>query len=171
MESKVLYITGGERSGKSSFGQKLAQENSTSPIYLATSEVMDDDFLERVERHKADRGAHWQTIEEPINISKHDLSGQVVLLDCVTLWLYNIFYECEQNKEMALQEAKTEWAKFTSQDFQLYAISNELGMGVHGTTAEIRKFVELQGWMNQHIASLADEAWFMVSGIPMKIKP
>ncbi len=167
---KITYITGGERSGKSGYGQSLALEKSNSPIYLATSQVMDDDFENRIKRHQSDRGSSWKTIEEPINISQHKLQGKVVLIDCITLWLYNIYYANKIDHEVAIKIAKEEWDKFIIQEFELIVISNELGMGVHGTTEEIRKFVELQGWMNQYIAGKADEAWLMVSGIPMKIK-
>lgn len=170
MTKKITYITGGERSGKSSYGQKLALEASNSPVYLATAQIMDNDFIGRVKRHQSDRDRRWSTIEEPIDISSLNLKGKVVLLDCITLWLYNIYYRNEKQLDVSLQHAQKEWDKFVVQNFNLIVISNELGMGVHGTTEEIRKFVELQGWINQHIAQRADEAWLMVSGIPVKIK-
>lgn len=170
MTKKITYITGGERSGKSSYGQKLALEVSDAPVYLATAQIMDDNFEDRVKRHQSDRDSRWTTIEEPVEISSHNLQGKVVLLDCITLWLYNIYYAKSCDLEISIEFAKNEWQKFTEQDFNLYVISNELGMGVHGTTAEIRKFVELQGWMNQYIANNADEAWLMISGVAVKIK-
>lgn len=170
IKRKITYITGGERSGKSGYAQKLALEKTQSPVYLATAKILDNDFEERVRRHQSDRDSRWQTIEEPINLSSRDLSGQVVLLDCITLWLTNIYYKNNTNYEEAFEQAKKEWDKFIDCEIELIVISNELGMGVHAESREIRKFVELQGWMNQYIAASCDEAWLIVSGIPVKIK-
>jgi adenosylcobinamide kinase/adenosylcobinamide-phosphate guanylyltransferase len=166
-----MYITGGERSGKSSFAQKMALERSINPVYLATAKVLDNDFAKRVQRHQSDRDARWDNIEKPVFISQLDLDGRTVLLDCVTLWLTNIYYNNNADLQTSIDFAKAEWTRFIQKDINLIAVSNEIGMGVHGSTNEIRKFVELQGWMNQFIANQAHEAWLLVSGIPVKIKP
>ncbi len=168
--AKITFITGGQRSGKSSYAQRLAEENSDSPIYLATSRIWDEDFKLRVERHKSDRGENWQTIEEEFQISKHNFAGKTVLLDCITLWLTNIFFDNKNDVDKSLGIAKAEWNKFIGQDFTLYVVSNELGMGVHPVNEIARKFADLQGWMNQYIAKSADSVVLMVSGIPVKIK-
>lgn len=86
MEHRIIYVTGGARSGKSHYAQSLAESLSDRPIYLATARIMDEDFARRVERHRRDRGEQWTTVEEPLRLSDHDLTGQVVLMDCVTLW-------------------------------------------------------------------------------------
>jgi adenosylcobinamide kinase/adenosylcobinamide-phosphate guanylyltransferase len=168
--AQIIFITGGQRSGKSRFAQCLAEEKSEAPIYLATARIWDDDFKLRVLRHKADRGEQWQTIEEQINLSKHNLNGKVVLLDCVTLWLSNVFYENKSDVEASLMFAKQEWDKFISSDFILIVVSNEIGMGVIPENDLARKFADLQGWMNQYIAKNANHVQLMVSGIPVKIK-
>ena len=167
---EITFVTGGQRSGKSSFAQNLAEKKSMSPIYLATARIWDEDFEARIKRHQSDRGKQWQTIEEQIDISKHDFSGKTVLLDCITLWLTNIFYENKNDVEQSLMIAKNEWDKFIQQDFTLIVVSNELGMGVHPENEIARKFADLQGWMNQYIAKNANEVLLMVSGISMKIK-
>ncbi|WP_346854330.1 bifunctional adenosylcobinamide kinase/adenosylcobinamide-phosphate guanylyltransferase [uncultured Draconibacterium sp.] len=168
--AEITLITGGQRSGKSSFAQRLAEEKSGEPVYLATARIWDTDFEARVKRHQSDRGEQWQTIEEQINISKHNLEGKTVLLDCITLWLTNIFYENKNDIERSLEIAKTEWDKFTAQNFTLIVVSNELGMGVHPENEIARKFADLQGWMNQYIAKTANEVFLMVSGIPLLVK-
>lgn len=168
--AEITFITGGQRSGKSSFAQRLAEEKSDSPIYLATARIWDEDFKSRVKRHQSDRGGQWQTIEEEIDISKHNLAGKVVLLDCITLWLTNIFYLNKSDVDTSLDLAKNEWDKFIEQDFTLLVVSNELGMGVHPENEMARKFADLQGWMNQYIAKSANAVELMVSGIPVKIK-
>jgi adenosylcobinamide kinase/adenosylcobinamide-phosphate guanylyltransferase len=168
--ASITYISGGERSGKSSFAQKLALEQSNNPVYLATAKVLDKDFKQRVERHQSDRDSRWETIENPISISELDLAGRTVLLDCITLWLTNIYYKHNIDLALSIEFAKAEWDRFCKMEMKVVVVSNEIGMGVHGTTAEVRKFVELQGWMNQYIAKLANEAWLLVSGIPVQIK-
>lgn len=166
----ITFITGGQRSWKSKYAQKLAEEISASPVYLATARVWDTDFEKRIIRHKNDRGNHWTTIEEEKQLSKPNLNGKTVLLDCVTLWLTNIFFDNEYDVELSLSKAKEEWAKFIAQDLTLIVVSNELGMGIIPENEASRKFADLQGWMNQHIASLANTVVLMVSGISIKIK-
>lgn len=169
MASNITFITGGQRSGKSSYAQKLAEGQSKSPIYIATSRIWDDDFRRRVERHQSDRGMQWTTIEEEKQLSKLRFERQTVLLDCITLWLTNIFYDNDNDVEKSFQEAKTEWDAFIKQNFELIVVSNELGMGVHPENEIARKFADLQGWMNQYIAKKSNEVILMVSGIPVKI--
>lgn len=91
-------------------------------------------------------------------------------MDCVTLWLTNIFCDCEYDTQRALDVAKQEWDRFVERDFELIVVSNEIGMGVIPMDSSTRAFVDLQGWMNQHIAASADEVYTMISGIALKIK-
>jgi adenosylcobinamide kinase/adenosylcobinamide-phosphate guanylyltransferase len=168
--AEIIYITGGERSGKSRYAQKIALKISDNPIYLATARKWDEDFNNRIQRHKNERDEKWITVEEEKDISKHDFKGKTVVLDCITLWLTNLYNDNNYDAEIALEKAKSEFDNLIKQDFTLIVISNEIGMGVHAQTKETRKFIELQGWMNQYIAKQADEAYLMVSGIPLKIK-
>ena len=98
------------------------------------------------------------------------MAGETVVLDCITLWLTNIFHDNEFDVEISLKYAKNQWQQFINQDFKLIIVSNELGMGVHPINEAARKFANLQGWMNQYIAEASDEAYLMVSGLPMKVK-
>ena len=168
--ANIIYVSGGERSGKSSYAQQRALQLTDHPVYLATAQVNDDDFAERVARHKTTRGNQWQLIEQPFSITDVGLNDRVVVLDCITLWLANIFFREKKDKEKSLIWAKREWDNFLEKPMQCIVVSNELGMGVHGELQSTRHFVELQGWMNQYIAASADEAWVMVSGIPMRLK-
>ena len=166
----ITLITGGARSGKSSFAQRLAEERSENSVYLATARIWDDDFANRIKRHQADRDERWQTVEEEKELSKHDFSGKTVVLDCITLWLTNFFHDNNYQLEETLDAAKNEWTKFVAQDMDLIVVSNELGMGIHPENETARKFADMQGWMNQFIARQADTVYLMVSGIPVKIK-
>jgi len=166
----ITYISGGERSGKSSFAQNTALKLSNNPVYLATAKIWDNDFEERVKRHQSDRDDRWTSIEEEIHLSKVLEPNQVVVLDCVTLWLTNIFTKHEYNRDLALEEAKKEFDELMSYEGHLIIISNEIGMGLHAESKMGRDFVELQGWTNQMIAQHASEAYFIVSGLPIKTK-
>ena len=166
----IVLVTGGQRSGKSGYAQKLALSLTANPVYLATSRVWDEEFRERVLRHQADRGPEWTNIEEEKYLSRHDLNGHVVVIDCVTLWGTNFFFDNEGDTNRSLAELKEEFNKFTEQDAYLIFVTNEIGLGGVSPDAVQRRFTDLQGWLNQYIASRADEVVFMVSGIPMKVK-
>jgi adenosylcobinamide kinase/adenosylcobinamide-phosphate guanylyltransferase len=167
---KIVLITGGQRSGKSRFAQSSARQLSDHPVYLATARIWDEDFRQRVEHHRSDRDASWTTIEEPVHLSRVEVEGRVVVLDCITLWLTNLFYDHHFEVQPALETARKEWRLFSAREMTLFVVSNELGMGVHPVEESARHFADLQGWMNQDIASTADEVWLMVSGIPVRIK-
>lgn len=169
--SELIFIIGGQRSGKSSFGQRIAEKKSKHPVFLATARCWDDDFKARIVRHQDDRGPNWRTIEEEKDLGKLDLTGETVLLDCITLWLTNIFHDNAYDPELTLQQAKKEWGQLIVKNCTLIVISNEIGMGVHAENESSRKFADIQGWMNQQIAREADEAYLMVSGIHVKLKP
>lgn len=168
--SRITLITGGQRSGKSGHAQALAEAGSDHPVYLATARIWDEEFRERIHRHQADRGLHWDNLEEEKQISRFDLGGRVVLLDCITLWLTNFFSDLDMNSASALEEAKGEWNRFVEQEMQLIVVTNEIGSGVIPMAAQTRAFVDLQGWMNQHIAKQAKTVVHMVCGIPHIIK-
>ncbi|KAF9657688.1 bifunctional adenosylcobinamide kinase/adenosylcobinamide-phosphate guanylyltransferase [Tenacibaculum sp. ZH5_bin.1] len=166
----IYYISGGERSGKSSYAQKLAESLSDTPIYLATSRIWDEDFKQRVDRHISDRDERWSTVEEEKWLSKVISDKQTVVVDCVTLWLTNFFVDTKYDIEKALEIAKEEINKLVEIDANIIIISNEIGMGLHANSESGIKFTQLQGWTNQHIAKLADKATFMVSGLPLTLK-
>lgn len=169
---RIILITGGQRSGKSSKAEELALSLSDNPVYLATAHIWDDEFKERVRIHQERRGPQWTNIEEEIHLSRHNLTGRVVVIDCVTLWLTN-FISIENstlNIEHYLDMAKAEFDKFTGPDATYIFVTNEIGSGGVSENALQRKFTDLQGWMNQYIAQKADEVIFMVSGIAVKVK-
>lgn len=167
---RIILITGGQRSGKSSFAQKTALSLSPSPVYLATSRIWDDEFRRRVERHKADRGAEWTNIEEEKHLSRHALAGRTIVIDCVTLWATNFFFDLDSDVETALNAIKEEFDTFTAQDATFIFVTNEIGLGGVSENQIQRKFTDLQGWTNQYIAQQADHAYLMVAGIPLQVK-
>ena len=170
MNRNVIVITGGQRSGKSSYAQKLALSLSSNPVYLATSRVWDEEHRTRIVRHQADRGQEWTNLEEEKFLSKHNLAGRVVLVDCVTLWATNFFFDNKADVALSLSQLKTEFEKLTSQDATFIFVTNEIGLGGISADELQRKFTDLQGWFNQHIAGIAGKVILMTSGIPLVLK-
>ena len=169
--SRIILITGGQRSGKSSKAEELALSLSDHPVYVATAHIWDEEFRERVRRHQERRGPQWTNIEEETALSRHDLTGRVAVIDCVTLWLTNyISAPGVGSIDSILAEAKAEFDAFTAHDATYIFVTNEIGSGGVSDNALQRRFTDLQGWMNQYIASKADEVILMVSGIAVNIK-
>lgn len=173
---KIVLITGGQRSGKSEYAERMALTLSDHPVYLATAHVWDEEFRQRVLRHQQRRGPQWTNIEEECLLSRHQLTGRVVLIDCLTLWCTNFFFDGSKSEhdqptvEEALEAVKQEFDRFTSQDATFIFVTNEIGLGGVSADAIQRRFTDLMGWTNQYVASHADEVFLMVSGIPVKIK-
>ena len=167
---RIILITGGARSGKSGYAEKLALSLSDAPVYLATARIWDEEFRERVRRHQARRGPQWTNLEEEKMLSRHDLAGRVVLVDCLTLWATNFFFDLDSDIDRALAALQAEFDRFTVQDATFILVTNEIGMGGTSDNAIQRRFTDLQGWMNQYAAARADEVVLLVSGIPVKIK-
>lgn len=182
--SKIIFITGGARSGKSRFALEKANSMNGKKVYIATAEPLDEEMKERIKRHKEERGREWLTMEEPIKIPKllRELKGEcdVILLDCLTLWLSNMMLA---NKEELLTAEAEEFIK-TLKDLQpsasslqpdlrpsaLLIVSNEVGMGIVPENELARRFRDLAGRLNQRVAEIADEVYLVVSGITLKIK-
>lgn len=167
---KIILITGGQRSGKSTYAQELALSLSASPVYLATSAVWDEEHRQRIERHKRDRGPEWTNVEELTDIQNVDVSRRVVVIDCVTLWATNFFMASNGDVEDTLAQLKERFIQFTAQEAIFIFVTNEIGLGGISSNDLQRRFTDLIGWMNQFIARAADEVVLMVSGIAVKIK-
>lgn len=197
--STVYLVTGGARSGKSSYAQHLCEQLSSNPIYLATSQVYgdDQDFANRILKHQQGRGKEWTTVESSLRPSEHieDFKGKVVLVDCLTLWLTNWMMEegvfslsddsvvdngsdkvstatrQREASERALAKVQEEFDQLTTPWNCVYVfVTNELGSGTHAHDHVTRKFVDAQGWLNQYVAERAQKVIHMVCGCPTVIK-
>lgn len=166
----IHLITGGQRSGKSEFAEKLILDKTSNPVYMATSRIWDDNHRKRIEAHKARRGPQWTNIEEEKFLSQHDVNNRVILLDCITLWLNNFFFDNGDDDDKTIAQAKEELDKIFAQDCDWIIVTNELGLGGHPGNDMAMRFNDIQGTINQFIANKADIVSMVISGIPLEIK-
>jgi len=167
---QVHLILGGARSGKSGYAEQIAQSMSQAVTYVATAQALDSEMSERIAHHQTQRPNHWLTIEEPIQlaqvIKQHDDEGQVILVDCLTLWLMNIIYQ-EQDVQVAIDDFL---AALQSVKGTVLLVSNEISMGVVPMGKASRDYVDSLGRLHQAIGRIADKVTLMVAGIPMAVK-
>jgi adenosylcobinamide kinase / adenosylcobinamide-phosphate guanylyltransferase len=172
--NRVVLILGGVRSGKSRYAQRLA-EVSKRVTFVATAERRDDEeMLKKIERHRAERPAHWKTIEEPLNLAHVVRSAaadcDVLLIDCLTLFASNLLEAHGENLSLAQPEIDDLCAALQSASCTVILVSNEVGSGVVPAYAIGRRFRDLIGEINQRVAAVADSVLFMVAGLPLALK-
>lgn len=181
---KLILVTGGARSGKSALAQKFAIAMGGRVTYLATATVTDAEMAERIARHRASRHAHWETVEEPLAVPAvlRGLAGRtdVVLLDCLTVWLANLLLgpdghggdpasaAAAEDEVLASVEELAAVARDSS--FTTIIVTNEVGCGVVPAYPLGRLYRDVAGLANQIVARAADEVWLTVAGIPLRLK-
>ena len=185
--SKVILVTGGARSGKSTYAEKLALDTKSKVLYIATSIPFDEEMKDRVKQHKARRPKNWSTFEGYKDLkqvfSNEKLDFDTIILDCITIMITNLLYdETGEDIESFNQEAINRIEKKILEevaDFLDYAektsktlimVTNEIGFGIVPEYKLARVFRDIAGRINQYIASRADEVTIVVCGIPLKIK-
>jgi adenosylcobinamide kinase/adenosylcobinamide-phosphate guanylyltransferase len=173
--SKVTLVTGGARSGKSRYAEKLAESFAPMRGYLATGQAGDAEMAARIARHRGRRGGEWQTVEEPLELSRAiaraDGIYTVLLIDCITLWLSNLLFHCEEDAAQVLQHVASFTESFGTLETPLIIVSNEVGMGIVPEHRLARSFRDLAGEANELIAARADEVYVTISGLPLRLKP
>ncbi len=173
MGKKTILITGGCRSGKSRFALDYANQHFSKKLYLATCEALDEEMAQRIAHHKKMRNPEWQTIEEPVEvvdkIRRYGDEADVILLDCVTLWLSNLLMRREDDLQIIKETDRLiETIKQSLASF--IVVTNEVGMGIVPADPLSRRFRDLSGTTNQKIGEGADTVIYMVSGIPLFLK-
>lgn len=165
-----VFILGGARSGKSAFAIAEASALPGRKAYVATAQAFDDEMKVRIERHRRERPETWDTFEVPLDLSgllmKIRDSHDVILIDCLTLWLSNLVLA---GKDI-LQETESFVSSMTTVGGSLFAVSNEVGFGIVPENEMARKFRDLAGTLNQRVAAVADQVYLIAAGIPIKIK-
>ena len=170
MTSSTLLVLGGARSGKSRFAQARAEAEEGALVYIATGQAFDTEMAERIERHRADRGPRWRTVEAPLAlagaIAAEARPGQVVLVDCLTLWASHLMLG-EQDIEA---ETKRLAEAIRAARGPLILVSNEVGLGIVPENALARRFRDVAGRINQAVAEIVAEAVFDAAGLPLRLK-
>ncbi len=166
--SKILVL-GGIKSGKSSFALHLGNAYPAPRIFVATAEAFDQEMAQKIEAHKKERGPSWQTIESPVELPRTLESvsqAGVCLIDCLTVWLGNLWYyqkDLQAYVEKLLKALeKAPWPTIL--------VSNEVGLGLMPGERENRLFAEALGGLNQKVARLCNEVYLVVAGVPVRIK-
>ena len=169
-EGRITFILGGSRSGKSGFALRQSAIVAGRKAFIATAQALDDEMKERIERHRIERPAEWKTFEAPLELQQTitRIGGQfeVVLVDCLTLWLSNLMLN-ERNVDAEIESLI---AAAVSCPCPLFIVSNEVGMGIVPDNALARKFRDSAGALNRRMAEIAREVYLVAAGIPVKIK-
>ncbi|WP_375429371.1 bifunctional adenosylcobinamide kinase/adenosylcobinamide-phosphate guanylyltransferase [uncultured Sphingomonas sp.] len=168
----AIFILGGARSGKSRRALTIADALPGSRTFIATAQTYDEEMIERVARHRAERDKHWNTVEAPVDlhaaIAGAKVEHDVLLVDCLTLWLSNVMlggHDVERATRLLLDQMVAPRPGTT-----LLLVSNEIGMGLVPETPLGRAFRDEQGRLNQRVAALADRVEFVAAGLPLTLK-
>jgi len=170
---RVILIGGGVRSGKSAFAVDRAQELGLRRVFVATATPSDDEMKTRIERHRQDRKDAFRTVEVPLELAGA-LDGlaecDVVVVDCVTIWLSNLLLRGDSTDQI-LRQVDQVVRVLAERRFDTVLVTNEVGMSVHPPTPLGRAFVEICGWAHQRLARSADEVHLAVLGTVIRIRP
>lgn len=171
MAAEHVFILGGARSGKTALAENLALRLGRRPAYLATAEARDAEMRERIAAHRKGRAGGFTTIEEPLDLvgaleaatTRHD----VILVDCLTLWLSNLM---EAGRDTGTETDRLVKTLSTLEATRVLLISNEVGQGIVPDNALARAFRDRAGFMNQAIAGAVTHAYFVVAGLPIVLR-
>jgi adenosylcobinamide kinase/adenosylcobinamide-phosphate guanylyltransferase len=166
-----LLVIGGQRSGKSAFAENLIAKSGKLRVYIATAARRDGEMAERIATHRARRGPHWTVIEEPLELpsvlEQVAEESTAVLVDCLTLWLANLF----EAKRDIDKEVEALIALLESRKAPVVLVSGEVGLGVIPMNARSRAYADALGTLNQRVAGEVGRVVFMAAGQPVLIKP
>ncbi len=169
---KIIFVTGGTRSGKSAFAQKSAESFAGKLLYIATAEPRDGEMAERIKKHQLARGQRWETAEEPLNLLlplKGASNYGCALLDCLTLWTSNLMEAYGEDDEGIMAEAQKLADALKECGGNVVVVTGEVGLGIVPADPVSRRFRDLAGLINQKIASVSDEAYFVVAGKALRL--
>lgn len=172
--NKTVFVLGGCRSGKSSYALEMAQRTSENKnVFIATCIPHDEEMKSRVNRHRQERGRQWQTVEAPVALPEaiDGLNGQadLILVDCLTLWISNLLME-NQDSEFIQDQVQRLTRAVKAAVCPVILVSNEVGAGIVPENKLARLYRDLVGSTNQAVAECADQVVWVVAGIPVTIK-
>ena len=168
----MQLILGGARSGKSRLAEQIAKDSNLNVTYIATAQAFDHEMQARIDHHQAQRPQHWTVIEEPLYLAdcliELDQPNQVILVDCLTLWMSNLLMH--ENTELQMQQCQKLLNIIPILQSELILVSNETGLGVIPMGEISRKFVDESGRLHQQLGQIAEKVVFCVAGFPMLLK-
>ena len=166
---KKILITGGVKSGKSRFALKIAREiEKEEKIFIATARPIDEEMEDKIEKHKKERGSDFQTVEEPIHLGDtlKKINQSTVVIDCLTLWLSNLFFEVRESEKLFEIESFIQALKEFGGN--IIIVTNEVGWGIIPESETSRNYQAELGRLNQEVAEICDVVYVLISGIPIK---
>ncbi|MBK20221.1 MAG: bifunctional adenosylcobinamide kinase/adenosylcobinamide-phosphate guanylyltransferase [Rhodospirillaceae bacterium] len=163
----ITLVLGGARSGKSRFAENLMPDTADC-LYIATAEARDDEMRDRIASHQERRGNNWITVEEPLNLAQSltNTDGKPALVDCLTLWLSNLMGDARDIHS----ETQNLLGVLETMNSPVVIVSNEVGQGIVPANAMARQFRDHAGQLNQAVAAIADNVFFVTAGIPTQLK-
>jgi adenosylcobinamide kinase/adenosylcobinamide-phosphate guanylyltransferase len=183
---RLILVLGGARSGKSTYAEQLASQSGSRVTYIATAQGLDAEMAARIAAHQNKRASTWETLEIPYDVGKAfqarpaSADADIVLLDCLTLLVANLVMRASVDVEAPDERLANEWVAGEIEQLQAairdrppdwIIVSNEVGMGLVPPYPLGRVYRDLLGWANQRLAAFADEVYFMIAGIPMRLTP
>ncbi|MDR0882683.1 MAG: bifunctional adenosylcobinamide kinase/adenosylcobinamide-phosphate guanylyltransferase [Candidatus Adiutrix sp.] len=170
---QLIFYIGGAKSGKSRLAQARAETWPAPRVYLATAQALDEEMAERIQKHQAERGPGWRTMEAPLepDAALGRLAGQEspVLFDCLTLWLSNLLGH-NYDTLAALERVRDLLQAVANYSGPVLVVSNEVGGGIVPANPLARQFRDLAGLANQLLAARADQVILAVAGLELKLK-
>jgi len=169
--TQIQFVLGGSRSGKSTHAESLADAAGSNPIYIATAEIFDQEMKARIELHRERRGPQWQLVEAPLDLpealTKADNPDNVILIDCLSVWITNVLVH-ERDTDTACRAMLD---SLTNCSGHVILVASETGLGIIPENKLSRQFRDANGRLNQAVAAVANEVFFVAAGIALRIKP
>lgn len=171
MAPRIRFVLGGARSGKSAYAESLALKSGGDLVYIATAEIFDEEMEARIDLHRQRRGPEWKLVEAPVDLPQairaSDGENTVILVDCLSVWTTNLLIhdqDIAQSRDSLLETLRDCHGS-------LVLVASETGLGIVPDNALSRRFRDANGLLNQAVAATADEVFFMIAGIALRIKP
>lgn len=182
MQGKLIFITGGVRSGKSSYAEDVTSSLGSDITYIATAQAFDDEMRHRIYLHRERRPDSWKTVEEPLDVTgairKCGNQTEVIMLDCLTMLVSNLMFQSPEaeaglsveDQKKIIDEIRSVAEAAKEAAAHVVIVSNEVGLTLVSDNKLGRVYQEIVGSANQVVAALADEAYLVVSGLPVTLK-
>ncbi|MFA4916879.1 MAG: bifunctional adenosylcobinamide kinase/adenosylcobinamide-phosphate guanylyltransferase [Syntrophales bacterium] len=170
----IVFLTGGARSGKSSFALEMAEKSGGKRLFLATACALDEEMKQKIQIHREQRDNRWDTLEEPVYLGRalRPVIGlyKTIIVDCLTLWMSNLLGKYQDQDEKTAEIIDDFFSCISEYDGTMFVVSNEVGMGIVPDNKPARAYRDQLGFLNQRMAASAEKVYVFFSGIPLELK-